>query len=140
MASDRAYLILSQVAESGARPHRPARRPPTTTAARRRSTRGPLATRTTDNLIVLVRRHRPGRHRRGSGPGHYRPARQEAGRLIRRRLVRVPHRARHAAPPPPAVGAALTRYGTGMVVLATLMVSGWFAASGASAVAQMVRP
>jgi hypothetical protein len=98
-----------------------------------------------DEAVVLVRRHRPGRHRIGApGLRHYRPARRQGEAVVRRRPVPpgAARTGRHAAHRRAAAadGAALARYASLAVVLSALLVSGWFAASGASAFAQMIHP
>jgi hypothetical protein len=91
-----------------------------------------------------VRRHRPGRHRIGTPGLRHWPARRRTGPAVRRRLVPVfvAHRARHAVAGPQAHGSgtAAVRYASLLLVISTVLVSGWFAATGASAFAQMVRP
>jgi hypothetical protein len=94
--------------------------------------------------VLLVRRHRPGRHRIHGGPGlrHWPAGRR--GPVVRRALVPVfvAHRARHAAAPvsPGPDGTVVIRYASLLLVASTVLVSGWFAANGASAFAQMIRP
>jgi len=72
-------------------------------------------------------RRRTGRHRvlRSGQPQHrVRPGRSG------------PHRARHRRPPARSRSAA--RSASALLLLATLLVSGWFAVTGATAFAQMV--
>lgn len=76
-------------------------------------------------------RPRAGRHRLGA-PGT--APRYPAGPPARPRAQRARHRRTDAAP------VSAVRYTTLVVLLGTLAVSGWFAASGASAVAQMIQP
>lgn len=84
-------------------------------------------------LIVTVSGHghvrghrRAGRHRLSTGADRLRVARWPGHRPAR-------HRRR------PPRGATL-RYGSVLAVLVTTMVSGWLAASGAAAFAQMTHP
>jgi hypothetical protein len=79
---------------------------------------------------AAVRRRHSGRHRvlRSGQPQHrVRPGR--SGRP-------GPQRARHRRPPARSQTAA--RSASTLLLLATLLVSGWFAATGATAFAQMV--
>jgi hypothetical protein len=112
MAPERAYLIVAQP------------------ATRRRFTRPG----------GLVRRHRPGRHRTGAlGGRQHRPAH---GRGVPARPRRDGDRirpGRHAARRAPRP-ADLARSASALVVLSTLLVSGWFAASGAAAFAGTFGP
>ena len=80
---------------------------------------------------VRVPRHRAGRHRLGV-PGMVRRHSARPRGPLRR------SRGRHSRPAQPTRLAA--RYGTLVVVLGTVTVSGWFAASGAAAFAQMITP
>jgi hypothetical protein len=75
--------------------------------------------------------HGTGRHRLGA-PG---TVRRDPDR--RRRPFR-PNRARHRRGERPTLLAA--RYGTLVVLLGTVGISGWFAAAGAAAFAQMIQP
>jgi hypothetical protein len=86
--------------------------------------------------------HGTGRHRLGA-PGTVRrdPQRFRSGSQAspecRRRPFR-PNRARHRRGERPTLLAA--RYGTLVVLLGTVGISGWFAAAGAAAFAQMIQP
>jgi hypothetical protein len=78
------------------------------------------------------RRPGSGRHRLGT-PG-----------TVPRYPAGPPHpsgrrRARHQRPSAPGPGPGV-RYATLLVLLAAIGISGWFAATGASAVAQMIQP
>lgn len=76
-----------------------------------------------------VRGHRrAGRHRLSTGADRPRLARWSTHR-----------RARHRRPTAPMRGVAV-RYGSLLAVLGTVAVSGWFAATGAVAFAQMTQP
>jgi hypothetical protein len=81
---------------------------------------------------VARRRAGSGRHRAGV-PGTV--LRYPAGPL--RPANR--HQARHHRPAPRPSGFAV-RYATLLVLLVAIGVSGWFAANGATAVAQMIQP
>jgi hypothetical protein len=153
MPAERAYLIVSQSAPFGRRTRMRTRAAWSDRAVASRRPRaashGPVRPRfgqplpsraelAAAGLAELVRRHRqPGRHRLGApGLRHYRfgfPAHPLGP-------GRPPHRARHAATPKRLVREALPRYAASVAVLATMVISGWFAASGAAAFAQMVQP
>jgi hypothetical protein len=100
-----------------------------------------------------VRRHRPGRHRASDTERQYRPGGHRlAGHRTRYRNDVVARRrragvgssrpGRHAVRPSgrPAGGTDAARYASLVITLSALLVSGWFAASGAAAFAQLVRP
>ena len=72
-----------------------------------------------------------GRHRLGA-PGTVRRSPAGPARPFHR------HRARHRRTAPPSAFAV--RYATMLVLLGALAVSGWFTATGATAVAQMIAP
>jgi hypothetical protein len=154
MAAERAYLIVSHPAHLGKRTRRRAAWSDRTAATRRprpapqgpvRPRSGhPLAARTTvaaEGIAALVRRtRRPGRHRLGT-PGllPYRPVRGASGVLVRRVTVRPTpgrHSPRHAVPSNTGRAA---RCATLLALLTTMVVSGWFAAAGASTLAQVIR-
>ncbi|HWG98613.1 MAG TPA: hypothetical protein VNV66_04635 [Pilimelia sp.] len=98
-------------------------------------------------IVCHAARLRPrGRHRAGTpGLRPYRP-----GPIRRPGAAARPARAagggpwgrrpRHARRPGPLTGEALSRYATLTVLIVTVLVSGWFAATGAAAFAQMGRP
>jgi hypothetical protein len=157
MAAERAYLIVSHPAHLGKQARARARAAWSDRAAATRRPRpapqGPvrprcghsLPPRTTaadGGIAALVRRtRRPGRHRLGTpGLRPYRPVRAGSGVLVRRVNVRrAPgqHCARHAA----STGTRrAARFATLLVLFTTMVVSGWFAASGASTFAQILQP
>jgi len=149
MAPERAYLIVGRP-ERAATGRRPQPRPHPVAGRTRPALTGPPRPRPSRGLphrggddIPLVRRHRPGRHRVGTAGLRHWPARRRGYPAVRRRLIPVfvVHRARHAAGPTPAVGGpVLVRSASLLLVASTVLVSGWFAVSGAAAFAQMVRP
>jgi len=160
MSAERAYLIVSQTAHHGKRTRTRTRAAWSDRAAANRRPRtashGPVRPRSGQPLsdptgvevagfaAFVRRRGRPGRHRLGTpGLRPYRAGRRDVGALARprARLRRPAHCARHAVPARRSFGLRdLPRGATLVVVLATLLISGWFAASGAAAFAQMVQP
>lgn len=80
---------------------------------------------------VQIPSHRPGRHRMGAPGATRRPTGGPHRRPFR-------CRGRHRHVEKRSVLAA--RYGTLVVMLGTVAVSGWFTATGAAAFAQMVQP
>lgn len=123
--TDRAYVIVTS--PPGIRP--PGTRPAGTRLAGTRADQDAL--RTAPGTTVPAGVRPAGRHRHGT-PG---TRTRYPGRSTR---LPVPRRARHRRAERP--GAAAVRYGTLAVLAGTVMVSGWFTAAGANALAQMAHP
>jgi hypothetical protein len=86
-------------------------------------------------------RPRRGRHRLGSpGLRHCRHMRPVRARLVSRRVSRrgTNRITRHRAPSSPALMSATLM--VALMVLSTVLVSGWYAAAGAAVIADIVRP